>query len=257
MCDKIDKFNVQTIISLGPGTTNPVSYSGLHPRCSERTSCGGGKGRRLDVRRDTLRCQRHGVMGGASLIRYSPERSLTAYPSCEMLVMQGSNPCPQDKNNVTLSCRIGVSPTATYHICSAMRIREVEPFSGRWLSKRGWRFYFKFEKECCDMAEMRESNKLVVKVDVDVSDALKGLKALRREANKTLKALEKVQQKANEINILEYAATVTMQDAMDSEQFAEEIRKEIEEHKKEMEERRKAFRERFETARERIDRLSK
>lgn len=107
------------------------------------------------------------------------------------------------------------------------------------------------------MAEMRESNKLVVKVDVDVSDALKGLKALRREADKTLKALEKVQQKANEINIFEYAATVTMQDAMDSEQFAEEIRKEIEEHKKEMEERRKAFRERFETARERIDRLSK
>ena len=42
------------------------------------------------------------------------------------------------------------------------------------------------------MAEMRESNKLVVKVDVDVSDALKGLKALRREANKTVKALEKV-----------------------------------------------------------------
>lgn len=45
------------------------------------------------------------------------------------------------------------------------------------------------------MAEMRESNKLgglTVKVDVDVSDALKGLKALRREANKTVKALEKV-----------------------------------------------------------------
>jgi cell division protein ZapA (FtsZ GTPase activity inhibitor) len=104
---------------------------------------------------------------------------------------------------------------------------------------------------------MRESNVLVVKVDVDVSDVLKGLKALRREANKTLKDLEKLQQKANEMNIFEYAATVTMQDAMDSEQFAEEIRKEIEEHKKEMEERCKAFRERFEAARERIDRLYK
>jgi DNA integrity scanning protein DisA with diadenylate cyclase activity len=102
------------------------------------------------------------------------------------------------------------------------------------------------------MAEMRESNKLVVKVDVDVSDALKGLKALRREANKTLKALEKLQRKANEMNIFEYLSTVTMQDAMDSEQFAEEIRKEIEERKKEMEERRKAFRERFEAARERL-----
>ncbi|WJQ07642.1 hypothetical protein QT235_03015 [Geobacillus stearothermophilus] len=86
------------------------------------------------------------------------------------------------------------------------------------------------------MAEMRESNKLGVKVDVDVSDALKGLKVLRREANKTLKVLEKVQQKANEINIFQYAATVTMQDATDIEQFAEEIRK------KEMEERHKAFR---------------
>jgi D-serine deaminase-like pyridoxal phosphate-dependent protein len=45
------------------------------------------------------------------------------------------------------------------------------------------------------MAEMRESNKLgklTVKVDVDVSDALKGLKALRREANKTLKVLEEI-----------------------------------------------------------------
>jgi DNA integrity scanning protein DisA with diadenylate cyclase activity len=105
------------------------------------------------------------------------------------------------------------------------------------------------------MAEMRESNKLVVKVDVDVSDALKGLKALRREANKTLKALEKLQRKANEINIFEYSAAVTIQDAMDNEQFAEEIRKEIEEHKKEMEERRKAFRERFEAARERISKI--
>jgi hypothetical protein len=100
-------------------------------------------------------------------------------------------------------------------------------------------------------------NALKVRVYIDVSDALKRLKALRREANKTLKVLEKLQQKANEMNIFEYAATVTMQDAMDSEQFAEEIRKEIEEHKKEMEERRKAFRERFKAARERIDRLSK
>jgi DNA integrity scanning protein DisA with diadenylate cyclase activity len=123
-------------------------------------------------------------------------------------------------------------------------------------SDRGGVFYFS-EKECCDMAEMRESNKLVVKVDVDVSDALKGLKALRREANKTLKALEKLQQKANEMNIFEYSSTVTIQDAMDNEQFAEEIRKEIEEHKKEMEERRKAFRERFEAARERISKYER
>ncbi|MEK4384179.1 hypothetical protein NSS70_20475 [Aeribacillus sp. FSL K6-2848] len=51
------------------------------------------------------------------------------------------------------------------------------------------------------MAEMRESNKLgglKVKVDVDVSDGLKGLKALRREANKALQILEKIEQKHRE-----------------------------------------------------------
>jgi hypothetical protein len=98
------------------------------------------------------------------------------------------------------------------------------------------------------MAEMRESGKLselTIKVDIDVSDALKGLKALRREANKTLKALEKVRE-AQERDVINFIANVTIQDAMDSEQFAEKIRKEIEE-------RRKAFRERFEAARERID----
>jgi hypothetical protein len=104
------------------------------------------------------------------------------------------------------------------------------------------------------MAEMRESNKLVVKVDVDVSDALKGLKVLRREANKTLKALEKVRE-AQERDIINFIANVTIQDAMDNEQFAERIRKEIEERKKEIEERRKAFRERFEASRERISKI--
>jgi hypothetical protein len=51
------------------------------------------------------------------------------------------------------------------------------------------------------MAQMRESNKLgglKVKVDVDVSDGLKGLKALRREANKALQILEKIGQKHRE-----------------------------------------------------------
>ena len=80
------------------------------------------------------------------------------------------------------------------------------------------------------MAEMREPNKLVVKVDVDVSDALKGLKALRREANKTLKALEKVQEAT--------VTNVTIQDTIDSERFAEIVREEIEK-------RHKAFMERF------------
>jgi hypothetical protein len=107
------------------------------------------------------------------------------------------------------------------------------------------------------MAETRESNKLdglKVKVDIDVSDALKGLKALRREANKTLKALEKVRE-AQERDIINFIANVTIQDAMDSEQFVEKIRKEIEERKKEIEERRKAFRERFEATRERISKI--
>ncbi|MGM0807502.1 MAG: hypothetical protein ACQET8_22615 [Bacillota bacterium] len=43
------------------------------------------------------------------------------------------------------------------------------------------------------MAEMRESNKgLSLKVDVDCSEALVGLKALRREAEKTRKELEEL-----------------------------------------------------------------
>lgn len=41
--------------------------------------------------------------------------------------------------------------------------------------------------------EQRESNKL----DIDVSDALKGLKALRREANETVKALDELQSRLN------------------------------------------------------------
>lgn len=94
------------------------------------------------------------------------------------------------------------------------------------------------------MAEMRESNKLVVKVDVDVSDALKGLKALRREANKTLKALEKVRE-ATEHDVINFVTNVTVQDGTDSEQVAERIRKEIEEHSK-------AFMERFEAKRQRL-----
>jgi transcriptional regulator of met regulon len=94
------------------------------------------------------------------------------------------------------------------------------------------------------MAEMRESNKLVVKVDVDVSDALKGLKALRREANKTLKVLEKVRE-ATERDVINFITNVTIQDAIDSEQVAERIHKEIEEHSK-------VFMERFKATRERL-----
>lgn len=94
------------------------------------------------------------------------------------------------------------------------------------------------------MAEMRESNKLVVKVDVDVSDALKGLKALRREANKTLKALEKVRE-ATERDVINFVTNVTIQDAIDAEHVSERIRKEIEEH-------RKALKERIEAKRQRL-----
>lgn len=43
--------------------------------------CGGGIGRRLDVRESTIRCQRHGVMGEPTLIRTRQEIQLTVYPS--------------------------------------------------------------------------------------------------------------------------------------------------------------------------------
>jgi hypothetical protein len=48
-----------------------------------------------------------------------------------------------------------------------------------------------------------------------------------------LKALETVQQKVKEMNMfVEYSATKVIQDAIDSEQFAKKIRKEIEEQSK-------------------------
>jgi hypothetical protein len=94
------------------------------------------------------------------------------------------------------------------------------------------------------MAEMRESNGLVVKVDVDVSDALKGLKALRREANKTLKALEKVRE-VKERDVINFVTNVTIQDEIDSERFAERVRKEIEERSNALKERIEAKRQRL------------
>ncbi|SDI15585.1 hypothetical protein SAMN05192534_12353 [Alteribacillus persepolensis] len=42
------------------------------------------------------------------------------------------------------------------------------------------------------MAEKRESNIGKLKLDVDVSDALKGLKAVKREANEALEAMKKL-----------------------------------------------------------------
>lgn len=69
---------------------------------------------------------------------------------------------------------------------------------------------------------VRFANKIVKGKDftvlhIDVSDALKGLKALRREANKTLKALEKVRE-ATEHDVINFVTNVTMQDGTDSEQ---------------------------------------
>lgn len=80
---------------------------------------------------------------------------------------------------------------------------------------------------------MRELGKLRrqrVKVDVDVSGALKGLKTLRREADATLKAFERVRD-------IKYTATTVIQDAVDSEPFAERIRKEIVERSNALKER--------------------
>jgi hypothetical protein len=53
------------------------------------------------------------------------------------------------------------------------------------------------------MAEMRESNKRSegsLTVDVDVSDALKGLKALKREANEVVSALKTIASFLNKNN---------------------------------------------------------
>ncbi|MED3974589.1 hypothetical protein P4639_14445 [Priestia megaterium] len=51
------------------------------------------------------------------------------------------------------------------------------------------------------MAEnQRESNILATgSIDIDVSDALKGLKALRREANETIKVLDQLQERLDKL----------------------------------------------------------
>jgi DNA-directed RNA polymerase subunit L len=98
-------------------------------------------------------------------------------------------------------------------------------------------------KERCDMAETRELGELS-ELTIKVDDTLKGLKALRGEVNKTLKALEKVRE-AKEREIINFVTNVIIQDAIDAEQFHKRISKEIEEHLK-------AFIERFADTRGRL-----
>lgn len=51
---------------------------------------------------------------------------------------------------------------------------------------------------CCDMAEMRESNSVgKLTGDVDVSQVLKGLKAVQREAKKTIRILQELEEIQN------------------------------------------------------------
>jgi len=66
------------------------------------------------------------------------------------------------------------------------------------------------------MAEnQRESNILATgSIDIDVSNALRGLKALRREANKTADALENVESKTGEIFYKQEGAAIFIKGKM-------------------------------------------
>ncbi len=56
---------------------------------------------------------------------------------------------------------------------------------------------------CCDVAEMRESNKAIGKlhVDIDCSDALKGLKAVTREAKRATSALQELEEQQKKVGL--------------------------------------------------------
>ncbi|MBO0962009.1 BC1881 family protein [Neobacillus sp. MM2021_6] len=65
------------------------------------------------------------------------------------------------------------------------------------------------------MAEKRESNKgLSVKVDVDVSDALKSLKALKRETNDVIKGLDTLTRSLQETRLISLFTTAELQDEL-------------------------------------------
>ncbi|WP_060210517.1 hypothetical protein [Sporosarcina koreensis] len=53
-----------------------------------------------------------------------------------------------------------------------------------------------------ERAEKRKADALTVKIDVDVSEALTGLKAVQREARKAAQALREVEAQGNVINVL-------------------------------------------------------
>jgi type IV pilus biogenesis protein CpaD/CtpE len=71
------------------------------------------------------------------------------------------------------------------------------------------------------MTGINKSRELTIKVDVDVSEALTGLKALQREAKKATQALRELEeaQNGNTCNI-----TVNIPDKVDSTKIAEEIK---------------------------------
>jgi hypothetical protein len=52
------------------------------------------------------------------------------------------------------------------------------------------------------MAEKRESNNLYVKVNVDCTEALTGLKAVAREAKKATAALKELEEQQSKVNDL-------------------------------------------------------
>ncbi|MFJ5716544.1 BC1881 family protein [Neobacillus sp. NPDC093127] len=65
------------------------------------------------------------------------------------------------------------------------------------------------------MADKRESNKgLSVKVDVDVSDALKGLKALKRETNGVIKGLDTLTRSLQETRLISLFTTAELHEEL-------------------------------------------
>ena len=71
--------------------------------------------------------------------------------------------------------------------------------------------------------EGKDFSALTVKIDVDVSDALKGLKAVQREAKKTAKLLKEIEQTKDFNPVI----NITMNGNENPEKFIKELRKQM------------------------------
>lgn len=73
--------------------------------------------------------------------------------------------------------------------------RPNEPIRNRCMKEKGLKSLYRSDR--VQLSNSKKLGEISVKVDMDVSDALKGLKAVQREARKTIKLLKEVDSLTN------------------------------------------------------------